>query len=138
MTPDLFDKFPKPPIAKLLGWTLVSVDAEAGEIEIAFNGSADFLNPAGFIQGGILCAMMDDAMGPAAYVASGGERMTSSIDIHTHFLRPVAAGRITVKARATRMGSKVGFLEAQLFDAAGRLCARATSSAMLGDAPRAF
>ncbi len=130
------DDMPMPPVARLLGWTFVSADPEAGEIEIAFDGKPAFANPAGFIQGGLLTAMMDDAMGPAALIKSNGERYTSSIDLHTHFLRPVRPGLITVKARVTQMGQRVAFLEAQLFDAAGRLCARATSSASLGDVPK--
>lgn len=129
---------PLPPIARLLGWRLIRVDAETGEVEIAFDGKPEFANPNGVIQGGILVAMMDDTMGPAAYAFSNGERMTSSVDIHAHFLRAVKIGPITVKARVTKLGGKIGFLEAQLFDAAGQLCARATSSAYLSDPPAAF
>jgi len=45
-----------PPAAVLLGWELVSVDPEAGTIEVAFTATAQFLNPAGVIQGGFLAA----------------------------------------------------------------------------------
>lgn len=54
---------PLPAAAATLGWELVSVSPEDGTIEVAFNASEAFLNPAGFIQGGFLAAMLDDTMG---------------------------------------------------------------------------
>jgi acyl-coenzyme A thioesterase PaaI-like protein len=56
---------PLPPAAVTLGWELVSVSPEDGTIEVAFTASEAFLNPAGFIQGGFLAAMLDDTLGPA-------------------------------------------------------------------------
>lgn len=136
MNHPLFDSDRFPPIARTLGWRLIAIDDETGEIEIGFDGKPEFRNPAGYIQGGILTAMLDDSMGPAGLVASKGEAYTSSIDIHTHFLKPVRPGPITTRARVTRMGKRIAFLEAQLFDANGDLCARATSSAMLQPMPK--
>jgi hypothetical protein len=45
-----------PPAAALLDWELVSVDPEAGAIEVAFTATERFLNPIGVIQGGLLTA----------------------------------------------------------------------------------
>jgi hypothetical protein len=61
---------PMPPVARLLGWTLLSIDPERGEIRVSFEAKPDFLNPAGTVQGGILSAMLDDTMGPAASLCS--------------------------------------------------------------------
>jgi acyl-coenzyme A thioesterase PaaI-like protein len=49
-----------PAVARLLGWTLLSIDPERGEIRVRFEAKPDFLNPAGTVQGGILSAMLDD------------------------------------------------------------------------------
>jgi hypothetical protein len=46
-----------PPVAQLLGWTLLSIDPGRGEIRVRFEAKPDFLNPAGTVQGGILSAM---------------------------------------------------------------------------------
>src|SRR5256885_16875762 len=54
-----------PPAALLLGWKLISVDAEAGTIEVEFRATERFLNPAGAVQGGFLATMLDDTLGPA-------------------------------------------------------------------------
>lgn len=133
MNAAVLDVLPRPASARLLGWKMLGVDAETGEVSIGFDGKSEFCNPVGFVQGGMLIAMMDDSMGPATFIHSGGTKMISSIDIHAHFLRPVPVGEIVVKARVVRMGRQVAFMEAELFDAAGRLCARASSSANVAD-----
>ena len=132
---DLFEKIPLPPVAKLLGWTFAGWDADRNEITVRFTGTTDFLNPAGFVQGGILTAMVDDTMGPAVLAASGGTKMCQSIDIHSHFLRPVLPGPVTCRARVVRLGRQIAFLEAELFDDQDRLCLRAASAANLAAFP---
>lgn len=131
----MFENFPTPPSAELLGWEFVSFDPEEQAFTVRFDGKPGFVNPAGVIQGGILTAMIDDTMGPAVVAASGGTRFCQTIDMHTHFLRPVAPGKVTCVARVVRLGKRIGFIEAELFDAEGRLCARASSSASLAGMP---
>ena len=52
------DKIPMPPVAKLLGWRLADARPQDGWIRMTFDGKQDFCNPAGFIQGGMLSAMI--------------------------------------------------------------------------------
>lgn len=122
---------PAPPSAVLLGWSLRAMDAEAGTIEVGFEGRAAFANPAGFVQGGMLAAMIDDAIRPI--VAAHTRRFPSTIDLHTHYLRPVRPGAVTVKARITQAGRGVVFLTAELFDSRGKLSATGSASARLTD-----
>jgi acyl-coenzyme A thioesterase PaaI-like protein len=82
---------PMPPVARLLGWMLLSVDPERGEIRVRFEAKPDFLNPAGTVQGGILSAMLDDTMGPAAVAFLGGNRFTQMLELKTSFLSAGAA-----------------------------------------------
>jgi len=103
--PSVFDDFPLPPASKLLGWTLRDVDVDRGTIEISFTADDRFVNPAGNVQGGFLAAMLDDTQGPA---------------------RP---GRFVGKGRVGSRGKTIVFTEAELFDEAGDLAARATFSA---------
>ena len=66
------DNIPAPPSSKLLGWHLLDARPKEGWIRIGFDGKRDFCNPAGFVQGGILSAMLDDTMGPAVFTMTGG------------------------------------------------------------------
>ena len=130
-TTDIFDRFPRPPCAELLGWTLLDHDAEAGWARLAFEGRPEFLNPAGFVQGGLLAAMLDDAMGPAVLIKSGGALYTATITLNVSYVAPARPGRFTAEGRVVRMGKTIAFTEASLSDAAGTPVARASASARL-------
>ena len=67
------DNLPAPPCATLLGWHLLDARPKDGWIRIGFDGKLDFCNPAGFVQGGILSAMLDDTMGPAVFAMTDGK-----------------------------------------------------------------
>ena len=84
---------PRPPAAEVLGWELVSIDPDAGTIEVAFTATDQFLNPVGVIQGGFLAAMLDDTMGPALVATLGPGRFAPTADLHVQFLRPARPGR---------------------------------------------
>jgi uncharacterized protein (TIGR00369 family) len=129
---------PRPPCAALLGWTLTDQDPEHGWIRIAFDGKAEFLNPAGFIQGGIQTAMLDDTMGPAVWIHTAGTLYTASINMTVSFLAPARQGRLFGEGMVVQLGKTIAFLEAKLMDAEGKLLARATSTARLIPAARAL
>ncbi|HEX3915749.1 MAG TPA: PaaI family thioesterase [Caulobacteraceae bacterium] len=130
-TGTVFDNFPKPPCAQLLGWTLLEHDAVRGWARIGFEGRPEFLNPAGSVQGGLLAAMLDDAMGPPALLMSEGAFYTATIDMNVSFLAPARPGRFIAEGQVVQMGKTVAFLEARLFDGDGTLVAKASSSARL-------
>ena len=129
MLPDIFDRFPKPPCAEHLGWTLLDADAEAGWIKIGFTARPEFRNPAGFVQGGFVAAMLDDTMGPAVLLKSGGRVFTSTIDLRVSYLAPAKIGAFVGEGRAVQIGKTIAFAEAKLTDAEGTLVATATTSA---------
>ncbi|MEM7727701.1 MAG: PaaI family thioesterase [Pseudomonadota bacterium] len=131
MTDTIFDRLPAPPAAETLGWELLALDAEAGTIELAFDARPAFCNPMGHVQGGFLAAMLDDTLGPALFAMTDGKRFGSTIDLHVHYLRAVKPGRVTTRGRVVKLGSSIAFMEGELFDADGRLAAKATASASL-------
>jgi uncharacterized protein (TIGR00369 family) len=122
---------PLPAAAATLGWELVSVNPEDGTIEVAFNASAAFLNPAGFIQGGFLAAMLDDTMGPALVAGLNPGDFAPTTDLHVQFLRPVRPGRLIGRGRVVRRGKDVGFLAGELVDSQGAVVAVATATVQI-------
>jgi uncharacterized protein (TIGR00369 family) len=130
-TNTVLDRFPTPPCAQLLGWTLLEHDPAKGWVKLAFEAKREFLNPAGFVQGGMLSAMLDDTMGPALLLMTGGRFYTTTIDMNVSFLAPAKPGRLFGEGRVVQMGKTIAFLEAQLTDANGVVVAKATSSARL-------
>jgi uncharacterized protein (TIGR00369 family) len=122
-------RVPAPPAARLLGWKLVAIDPEQGTIRVAFTATADFLNPVGSIQGGMLAAMLDDTMGPAAAAFLGGAHMTQTLELKTSFLRPARPGRLYGDGRVVHRGRDILFLEGALSTDDGAVVATATATA---------
>jgi uncharacterized protein (TIGR00369 family) len=132
------DGLPRPPCAELLGWHVLDADIAAGTIRIAFDGKREFTNPAGFIQGGFLAAMLDDTMGPAVFAMTRGELYTATIDMHVTYLAPARPGPFIGEGRVTQLGRTVAFIEASLRDWEGAVVAKATSAARLVSAAKAL
>jgi uncharacterized protein (TIGR00369 family) len=129
--PTALDALPRPPCADLLGWEVVDARPEDGWIRIRFEGRPEFRNPAGFIQGGFLAAMLDDTMGPAMFVHSHGRLFPPTIDLHVSFLAPAKVGVLFGEGQVVQAGKSIAFLEGRLMDADGVVVARATASARL-------
>ena len=126
-----FEKLPMPPCAVLLGWQLIKHDQAKGWLRIGFDGRPEFLNPAGYVQGGFLTAMLDDTMGPAVWLASGGTLYTSTIHLNISFLQPARRGPLYGEGQVLQLGKTVAFVEAQLMDEVGQVLARANAAARL-------
>lgn len=120
-----------PPSAKWMGMEVIEHDAEKQYSKVTFAPRDEMVNFGGVIQGGILGAMMDDAMGFNAFVSMQMKNSQATIDLHTHFFKAVQMGPITVEAWVIKAGKAVAFLEAKLYDHTGELAARATSSTKL-------
>ena len=131
------DHLTAPPSSKLLGWHLIDARPDDGWVRIGFEGSKDFCNPAGFVQGGILSAMLDDTMGPAVFVMTDGKLYTATITMTVNFLAPAKPGPITGEADVTQLGKTIAFVEGRLMAADGSVLATATSSARLVETAKA-
>ena len=125
------DGLPRPPGAETLGWEIVDARPADGWIRTRFEARQEFLNPAGFVQGGFVTAMLDDTMGPAVLLATEGRSYTVTTSLNVNFIAPARAGAFTGEGQVVSLGKTIAFIEAKLRDADGTLVATATSSARL-------
>ena len=132
------DQLTPPPSSKLLGWHLIDARPSEGWIRIGFDGKAEFCNPAGFVQGGILSAMLDDTMGPAVFAMTEGRLYTATITMTVNFLAPAKPGPITGEAEVKQLGRTIAFVEGRLMAEDGILLATASASARLVEAAKAI
>jgi uncharacterized protein (TIGR00369 family) len=132
------DHLEAPPSSRLLGWHLLDARPGEGWIRIGFDGKQEFCNPAGFIQGGILGAMLDDTMGPAVFVMTDGRLYTATITMTVNFLAPAKPGPITGEATVTQLGKTVAFVEGRLTAGDGTVLATSTASARLVETAKAI
>jgi uncharacterized protein (TIGR00369 family) len=123
-------ELPHPPAGKTLGIVFKHIDAEAGTIEVEFQGRPEFANPAGMIQGGFLAAMLDDTMGPALAATLAQGEFAPTMNLNISFHRPAKVGTLLGKGRIVRRGRDVCFLAAELYQEE-ELMASATATAII-------
>jgi len=121
----------QPTGSRTLGFRLLSVSQESRSVEVAFDARAEvLLNPMKQIQGGYLCAMLDECMSVACMVASGMTHVAPTVEMKTSFFRPGVPGAIRGVGRVVKWGKAIAFTEGELYDAEGRLLAKATGTAV--------
>jgi uncharacterized protein (TIGR00369 family) len=119
-----------PPGSQLLGFRILRVSQADRAVEVAFTASEQLTNPMKQIQGGYLCAMLDECMSVACMVASGMTSVAPTVEMKTSFFRPALPGQITGVGRVVRWGKTIAFTEGELKDSEGRILAKATGTAM--------
>jgi uncharacterized protein (TIGR00369 family) len=127
---------PLPAASRLLGWKLLTLDPAHGAIRVEFAAVPDFTNLIGTIQGGIITAMLDDAMGPVATAFLGGHHMAPTVELKTSFMRPATVGSVFVEAKVVHRGHDILFLEGAARDEEDKLIATATATARIYDWPK--
>ena len=132
------DDIPMPPSAQWLGWRLLAARPWEGWLKVGFDGREECCNPAGFIQGGILSAMLDDSMGPAVFVTSDGRFYTTTISLTVNFIAPAKPGPLIVEAQVIQLGKTIAFMEGKLMAHSGAVFATASTTARLIEAARAL
>jgi uncharacterized protein (TIGR00369 family) len=129
---------PASPSARLLGWRLLDARPWDGWLKVGFDGKPEFCNPAGFVQGGILSAMLDDSMGPAVFVTSDGRFYATTISLTVNFIAPARPGPLIVEAQVIQIGKSIAFMEGKLVGNDGTVLATASTTARLVEAAKAL
>lgn len=70
------------------------------------------INPHGTVHGAVMFALLDTAMGGATMSVVGEGNRCATVDIHTRYLVPCFAGRLTATATVRRAGRRIVHLDA--------------------------
>jgi uncharacterized protein (TIGR00369 family) len=130
----LSDPSRQPPCARHLGFELIDFSAGEGWAEVAFTPRPEFANPAGVVQGGFVCAMLDDAMSVAASISQRFAVIVPTLQTSVSYLRPTPIARVTARGEVLRFSSSGVTMQGVLRDANGSVLAVATATAV----PRPF
>ena len=117
-------------ITRLFGVEAISADPEAGTVVMAYAPDHRMTNPRGEVQGGIVAALLDNAMARALAAMNDNKVVASTVDMNVSFLEPVRPGRVIGHGKVIRQGRTIAFLEAELRNEDGRVLARGTSTAI--------
>ena len=121
----------QPAGSRTLGFHMLNLSQTERMVEVAFDARAELLaNPMKQVQGGYLCAMLDECMSVACQVASGMTSVAPTLEMKTSFFRPAMPGMLRGVGRVAKWGKTIAFTEGELYDAEGRLVAKATGTAM--------
>lgn len=121
-------RFPPPPIAVVTRGRLVSISH--GEAVFRCRPDDSFLNPLGLVHGGLLCAVLDSAMGIAVQTTQPAGHGYATIELKVSFLKPLPhdGSEIEARGRVLRVGRRIAYAEAHAYDSQGTLVGHATSS----------
>jgi uncharacterized protein (TIGR00369 family) len=115
--------------AKLIGWE--SKRIAEGHAIVTLQAGPQHANPMGTLHGGILCDIVDAAMGIAfASTLAPGESFTT-VELKINFFRPVWDSLLTADANVVRRGSKIGYVECEITDEQNRLVAKSACTCMV-------
>ena len=121
----------QPTGSQTLGFRIVAVSQAEKSVEVEFDAKPELLlNPMKQVQGGYLCAMLDECMSVACMVASGMTHVAPTAEMKTTFFRPATPGKLKGIGRVAKWGRTIAFTEGELYDAEGRLLAKATGTAV--------
>ena len=100
-----------PPIHQHLGGQIVEVDqTDSFRVRLQYSPKAEFANPMGHLQGGMLCSILDDAMGLFAIIANEGHPQ-ATVSMNIAFLRPCLIAPVDVDVFFVRQGRKFSNIE---------------------------
>ena len=114
---------------KLLGALCDGGSRQLAELSFKFSLDGRFTNPAGFLCGGYIAQMLDQAATYASSFVTG--KASPSIDLKVSFIAPGRPGNFTAVGRVIKAGRSIAFLEAALFDAWNTLIATGAVTAQL-------
>ena len=137
--PDFFaalakGELPRPPVAELLDFTATSTGD--GEAVFVMEPAEFHYNPLGTVHGGVLATVLDSALGCAVQTKLPPGAGYTTLELKVNYVRPVttASGPLRCVGRVLHLGRRTATAEARIEDAAGRLCAHATTTCMVLEA----
>jgi uncharacterized protein (TIGR00369 family) len=119
--------------AEPYGITVTTV--EEGHVVLEFEASEKHHQPNGVVQGGVLTAIADAAMGMAGMTMQEVGWANTTVELKINFIRPVVSGLVKAEGRVVKVGRTVIFTEATVLNAEGKVAARATSSVLAFQLP---
>ena len=121
-------------IFSTLGWRRVQI--EAGRAVLEWEPTIDYAFRAGkdwIVQGGMVTAILDAAMGNATWTLLDRDEVFLTADLRTEFFRPARPGRVLATGWIIQKTRRVAFAAADLHDAAGVLLASGRASQVIID-----
>lgn len=124
-------RLPRPPISKIMGFTLVAL--EHGAVSFEGHPGQEHYNPIGSVHGGYAATLLDSCMGCAVQSTLPAGTGYTTLEFKVSLLRGMTAdtGPVRAHGKILTSGRRVATAEGQLVDGQGRLLATATTTCLV-------
>ena len=125
-------EIPPPPIAELMGFTLVSV--EEGRALFRGEPGEQHLNPIGSVHGGFAATLLDSALGCAVHTTLPAGIGYTTLELSVNLVRGItpATGPVLSEGHVLHLGRRTATAEAQLkAEDGGALLAHAKTTCLI-------
>lgn len=124
-------ELPAAPISGHMSMELT--DAREGLVTFTCHPDASHYNPIGTVHGGLVCTVLDSALGCAVHSTLPAGMGYTSIEIKVNYLRPVRldSGPLVCTGRVTKPGRRAAFAEGEIVDRHGKTVATASGSLLV-------
>lgn len=124
-------ELPGAPIASHFAMQVIEVDS--GTVVFRCSPDNSHYNPIGAVHGGLVCTLLDSALGCATHTTLEAGTGYTSIEIKVNYLRPVTAdsGPLICTGRVTKPGRRVVFAEGEVLDNHGKTVATASGTLLV-------
>ena len=92
-------------------------------------------NPMGFVQGGMISAVLDDATSVVMISGYQGEKGPLTTNLHVLFHRPMPLGRANIEVKVIKLGNRSATAEGRIYSTDNKLVATLLHSAQPVDRP---
>jgi uncharacterized protein (TIGR00369 family) len=117
------------PVNRELGFQVEPTGDPTEGIAYTWTVPAELCNSAGNVQGGVLAAFADSLLGGASAAHLPEDEYPALAEMKISIMRSAAAGTtLTGKGRVLKRGRRVLFAEAEVWDADGKLIAKASAT----------
>jgi uncharacterized protein (TIGR00369 family) len=122
---------PPPPIARLVGFSIVEVDL--GRAVFAVEPAEWMYNPIGSVHGGVAATLLDSCMGCAVHTTLEAGVGYTTTDLQVRYIRAMSAdtGRVLAEGRVVHGGRRTATAEGRLLTEDGTLLAHSTTGCVI-------
>jgi uncharacterized protein (TIGR00369 family) len=120
------EAFEQIPFARLLGIELGELRRGAATLHL--EAREELKRNRGILHGGVVASLADTAAAFAVLTLSEAGQAATTVDLTVHYLRPLATGRATARARVLRAGKRILVISVDVFDESQALAATALTS----------
>lgn len=117
------------PLGVTMGYRVSSLREGGAVVELQTDDR--HFNFSGYTHGGVICTLMDTAMGMAALTMLEVEASSTTVEIKVNMLRPVWRANLRADARVVNNGRTLQLLECDVWDERDKLIAKAMGTWMI-------